>query len=57
MSQAARAFSNARRIVFKVGSALLVDAETGRADRAWLEAFCADAAALRDAGRQVLVVS
>lgn len=57
MSQAARAFSNARRIVFKVGSALLVDAETGRADRAWLEAFCTDAAALRDAGRQVLVVS
>ena len=57
MSQAAEAFSNARRIVFKVGSALLVDADTGRADRAWLEAFCADAAALRDAGKQVLVVS
>jgi glutamate 5-kinase len=51
------AFSKARRIVFKVGSALLVDADTGRANRAWLEAFCADAAALRDAGKQVLVVS
>jgi glutamate 5-kinase len=51
------AFQGARRIVFKVGSALLVDAETGRANRAWLEAFCADAAALRDAGKQVLVVS
>lgn len=51
------AFGNARRIVFKVGSALLVDAETGRANRAWLEAFCADAAALRAAGKQVLVVS
>ncbi|PIB94117.1 glutamate 5-kinase [Caulobacter sp. FWC2] len=57
MSQAAEAFSSARRIVFKVGSALLVDAETGRANHAWLEAFCADAAALRDAGKQVLVVS
>lgn len=57
MSHAAGAFSNARRIVFKVGSALLVDAETGRANRAWLEAFCADAAALRAAGKQVLVVS
>lgn len=57
MSQAAGAFSSARRIVFKVGSALLVDAETGRANRAWLDAFCADAAALRDAGKQVLVVS
>ncbi|HWU79429.1 MAG TPA: glutamate 5-kinase, partial [Caulobacter sp.] len=41
------AFESARRIVFKVGSALLVDAETGAANRAWLEAFCADAAALR----------
>lgn len=57
MSQASGAFSSARRIVFKVGSALLVDAETGRANRAWLDAFCADAAALRDAGKQVLVVS
>jgi glutamate 5-kinase len=51
------AFKTARRIVFKVGSALLVDAETGAANRAWLEAFCADAAALRAAGKQVLVVS
>ncbi len=57
MSEAARAFSSARRIVFKVGSALLVDAQTGSANRAWLEAFCADAAALRAAGKQVLVVS
>lgn len=51
------AFEAARRIVFKVGSALLVDAETGAANRAWLEAFCADAAALRAAGKQILVVS
>ncbi|HJV40597.1 glutamate 5-kinase [Caulobacter sp.] len=58
MSQASQgAFQAARRIVFKVGSALLVDDETGAADRAWLEAFCADAAALRAAGKQVLVVS
>ena len=47
MSQAAEAYRNARRIVFKVGSALLVDDKTGAADRAWLEAFCADAAAPR----------
>jgi len=57
VSAASGAFNSARRIVFKVGSALLVDAETGRANRAWLEAFCADAALLRDAGKQVLVVS
>jgi len=57
VSQAAEAYRGARRIVFKVGSALLVDDATGAADRAWLEAFCADAAALRAAGKQVLVVS
>ncbi|WP_269715292.1 glutamate 5-kinase [Caulobacter sp. NIBR2454] len=47
----------ARRIVVKVGSALLVDSETGAADKAWLEAFCADAARLRAQGRQIVVVS
>ncbi|ADG12262.1 glutamate 5-kinase [Caulobacter segnis] len=57
MSHAAEAYRSARRIVFKVGSALLVDDATGAADRAWLEAFCADAAALRADGKQVLVVS
>jgi glutamate 5-kinase len=57
VSHAAEAYRSARRIVFKVGSALLVDDATGAADRAWLEAFCADAAALRAAGKQVLVVS
>jgi glutamate 5-kinase len=57
VSQAAEAYQAARRIVFKVGSALLVDDATGAADRAWLEAFCADAAALRADGKQVLVVS
>jgi glutamate 5-kinase len=51
------ALSRARRIVFKVGSALLVDAETGAPDRAWLNAFCADAALLRARGQQVVVVS
>ncbi len=34
------ALTRAKRIVFKVGSALLVDAATGAADRAWLDAFC-----------------
>lgn len=51
------ALSRARRIVFKVGSALLVDAATGAADRAWLDAFCADVARLRARGQQVVVVS
>ncbi len=47
----------ARRIVVKVGSALVVDAQAGVPDRAWLAAFAADAARLRARGQQVLVVS
>ncbi|MDB5457832.1 MAG: glutamate 5-kinase [Caulobacter sp.] len=49
--------AGAKRIVVKVGSALLVDAENGKADHAWLKAFCADAAALRARGQKLLVVS
>ncbi|WP_372781939.1 glutamate 5-kinase [Phenylobacterium sp.] len=45
----------AKRIVVKVGSALLVGAEG--ADRHWLGAFAADVARLRARGQQVLVVS
>ncbi|MCR5878407.1 glutamate 5-kinase [Phenylobacterium sp. J367] len=45
----------ARRIVVKVGSALLVG-EDG-ADARWLAAFAADVARLRERGQQVLVVS
>ena len=49
--------SSARRIVIKVGSALLVDGESGAADRQWLAALAADVAALRAEGKQVLIVS
>ncbi|MDO9472442.1 MAG: glutamate 5-kinase [Caulobacter sp.] len=49
--------TRARRIVVKVGSALVVDAQAGAPDRAWLAAFAADAARLRARGQQVLVVS
>jgi len=47
----------ARRIVLKVGSALLVDEQTGYVDHAWLSAFAADAARMRARGQQLLVVS
>jgi hypothetical protein len=57
MSASGGALGRAKRIVFKVGSALLVDAETGAPNRAWLDAFCADAARLRARGQQVVVVS
>jgi glutamate 5-kinase len=49
--------TRARRIVVKVGSALVVDAQAGVPDRAWLAAFAADAARLAGRGQQVLVVS
>ena len=47
----------ARRIVVKVGSALLVDDASGRLDAAWLATLAADIAALHAAGTQVVVVS
>jgi glutamate 5-kinase len=49
--------ATARRIVLKVGSALVVDSETGEPDRAWLHALAADAARLTRRGQQVLMVS
>lgn len=49
--------TDARRVVVKVGSALLVDEATGSVDRAWLSAFCADVARMRARGQQLLVVS
>ena len=48
---------DARLIVVKVGSALLVSAKTGLVDRAWLAAFAADAARLRARGQKLVVVS
>lgn len=48
---------NARRVVVKVGSALLVDREHGVVDRAWLHTLAADLARLRGRGAEVLVVS
>lgn len=47
----------ARRVVIKVGSALLVEAASGRLNRAWLETLAADIARLRSRGQEVLLVS
>ena len=49
--------ASARRVVIKVGSALLVDAATGRLNRAWLETLVEDVVRLRQAGREVILVS
>jgi glutamate 5-kinase len=49
--------ARARRVVVKVGSALLVDAATGRLNRAWLETLIEDVVRLRRQGREVVLVS
>jgi len=46
-----------RRIVVKVGSSLLIDAEAGRVRQAWLASLVADVAALHGEQRDILVVS
>jgi glutamate 5-kinase len=47
----------ARRVVFKIGSSLLVDAANGRLNRAWLESLAADIADARGRGQEILIVS
>jgi glutamate 5-kinase len=47
----------ARRIVVKVGSALLVDAESARVNRTWLETLVEDLLRLRRRGQRVILVS
>ena len=51
------AVTDARLIVVKVGSALLVRDDTGAPDQDWLRAFAADVARLRARGQKLLVVS
>ncbi|HEY1313027.1 MAG TPA: glutamate 5-kinase [Steroidobacteraceae bacterium] len=53
----ARRLAEAKRAVVKVGSTLLVDAEKGRLNRAWLESFAQDVAAMRKRGQDVILVS
>jgi len=47
----------ARRVVVKIGSALLVDGATGRLNRGWLETLVADVVRLRRQGKEVVLVS
>jgi glutamate 5-kinase len=52
-----RALATSKRLVVKIGSALLVDEESGDIRRKWLEALCDDVAALRKGGSEVVLVS
>ncbi len=49
--------TQARRVVVKVGSALLVESHSGQVNRTWLESLAADISDLRRQGREVLLVS
>jgi glutamate 5-kinase len=50
-------WANAKRIVVKIGSSLLVDGASGTLKADWLGALADDIAALRAAGKDVIVVS
>jgi glutamate 5-kinase len=54
---AALGLAGAKRVVVKIGSALLVEEESGDIRRRWLEALADDVAALRAQGQEVILVS
>lgn len=50
-------FVDARRIVIKIGSALLVDGSTGSLNKDWLDALSDDIASLQGHGVEIVIVS
>lgn len=54
---AASVVAGARRVVVKIGSALLVDPDTGDLRDGWLHSLCGDVARLRGRGADVVIVS
>lgn len=57
MENAFQAVKQARRLVIKIGSALLVDGESRALRKRWLSALINDVAALTREGKQVILVS
>jgi glutamate 5-kinase len=57
MTTMAPTLDAAHRIVVKIGSALLVEQDSGELRRAWLDGVMADAAGLKTRGKDVLIVS
>jgi glutamate 5-kinase len=51
------ALAHSRRIVVKIGSALLVDRASGALRGDWLASVCADIAALKQDGKEIIIVS
>ncbi|MBU0724362.1 MAG: glutamate 5-kinase [Alphaproteobacteria bacterium] len=56
-AQEALALGSAKRLVVKIGSALLVDESSGTIRQDWLQALAEDVAALRQRGIEVVIVS
>jgi len=52
-----RLLDNAKRVVVKIGSSLLVNPESGELRQDWLKSLIADVAALKSAGKDVMIVS
>lgn len=48
---------DARRLVVKIGSSLLVDEDSGKLHQTWLDALCDDVAAAHARGQEVLIVT
>jgi len=51
------AIADAKRLIVKIGSSLLVDEDSGAVRRRWLASLCDDVAACRARGQEVLLVS
>jgi len=51
------AIAQAKRIIIKIGSVLLVDQESGQARQNWLNGVADDIAALKKQGKEVIIVS
>ncbi|MGE5546743.1 MAG: glutamate 5-kinase [Solirubrobacterales bacterium] len=49
--------ADAKRLIVKIGSSLLVDEATGHVRRQWLDSLCDDVARCRARGQEVIVVS
>lgn len=55
--EVARTLAQALRVIVKVGSALLVDQESGRLNRGWLETLAEDVARARRRKQEIVLVS
>lgn len=49
--------ADARRLIVKIGSSLLVDETSGHIRRAWMDSLCDDVARCRARGQEVILVS